>query len=338
MKSLRSTFIKQCKLCNTEGVILYKALTDILGTIEGSWDVNKCPNCGLQWLIPMPISDDIYLAYSEYPTHEYERIKNKSLKERIKLGYLANKYGYTKEKVNLIDKILGLILLPFPFKRVSLDFWFNVLKGIKGKGRLLDIGCGNGELVEMMNNWGWQAEGIEVDYKAVDVARSRGLKVTQGDFLEIDLSLEAFDAIISSHVFEHVYEPIDFLKKCYKAIKPNGIICIATPNSESLQNSIFKKNWMALDAPRHLYLYNPSSMALCAKKANINYYEIKTTSRGSRFIASASLMIQKTGQYHWNDKIDFHGFFFSNTIELLEYIILLYKKNKGVEMLFIARK
>lgn len=328
----------RCKLCSVEGNILYTGIKDIIGTTAGEWILKKCPRCGLIWLDPMPKECDISLAYSEYPTHESASTEELSVKERIKLGYLKTRYGFNPQGIGALYKVLGLLLWLFPFKRVSSDFWFRALGGMPNRGRLLDIGCGNGDLISMMNDWGWQAEGIEPDYKAVENARKRGLKVIQGDFLKYDFTENSFDAIVSSHVFEHVFDPIEFLRKCYWILKPNGIMCIATPNTSSWQHHLFKENWMALDAPRHLYLFNPLSLRLCSEKAGIRNYKITTTSRGSRFIASASLLVKQKGSYHWKDNIDFKTALLSNILEVLEYILVFYKKEAGVELLFTAYK
>lgn len=338
MKQIKSFHCEYCKLCSIKGEILYRGLKDIIGTIEGSWNIYKCPECHFLWLDPMPTKEDIHLAYVEYPTHSTCLKSDLSFKDRIKAGYLSWRYGYRNDKISAFDKLMGLFLYLVPIKRVSSDFWFKSLKDMKSKGRLLDIGCGGGDLVKLMQQWGWQAEGIEPDYMAVKNARLKGLKIHHGDFLEYDFKDNTFDAILSSHVFEHIFEPVDFLKKCYRILKPGGKLCIATPNADSWQHSYFKKSWMALDAPRHLYLFSPHSMKICAKGANIKHYSVSTTSRGSAFISSASFHIQKTGQYHWEDKVHIKSKILANIMEIGEYFALFFNKEKGVELLFTAYK
>ncbi len=312
-------------------------MNDIIGTIAGRWSTRECPQCGLLWVDPQPVPEEIHNAYEKYPTHENHNTNATGLKERIKLGYWAWRYGYREKDVALYYKILGFCLLLVPHKRVSADFWFKRLVK-KPQGHLLDIGCGGGELIEFMNNWGWYAEGIDPDIKAVQNAQSKGLLVRQGSFMESNYRPNSFDAIVSSHVFEHLYEPVEFLKKCWGLLKPQGQLLIATPNASALQRKIFGKHWMALDPPRHLHIFNPQSMALCAKLAGIEHFRIITTSRGSRFIAAASMHILKNKRYLWTDKPDIQSRIAAELIETLEPFIVLADKNKGVEMLFSATK
>jgi len=51
-------------------------------------------------------------------------------------------------------------------------------------GKLLDVGCGAGDFIGLTQKLGWQAEGIEVDKKAVEVCQDEGLKVRLGELIE----------------------------------------------------------------------------------------------------------------------------------------------------------
>lgn len=325
-----------CKLCESSGVLLYSGLRDILGTVEGHWNIRQCPKCTLLWVDPVPRPEELYKAYDEYPTHE-EVKDNKGYKERLKAGYLAYRYRYRAEEVSKIYTILGQFLWLLPHKRVAMEFWFKRIKKVIG-GRLLDIGCGSGDLVRSMSQWGWEAEGIDIDDRAIEIAKSRGLSVVVGDFIKADYPDNHFDVIISSHVFEHVYEPVEFLKKCWRLLKPKGQLLIATPNAFSMQRGLFGKDWMALDAPRHLYLFNPKSLELCVRLAGIDNYKIITTNRGSKFIAMASLYLKKHGRYHWQDRIELKDRLMADLMELIEFMVLAVNKQIGVELLLCATK
>ncbi len=324
-----------CKLCGREGETLYCGLTDMLRTTSGYWDLKQCHKCGLLWVDPMPLQDEIHKAYEEYPTHE-DNLPGNSVKETLKKGYLSLRYGYGS--ATLTNKAIGALLWLVPYKRLATEFWFKFLKD-RPKGRLLDIGCGGGALVKAMSDWGWQAEGIEPDLKAVINARAKGISVNQGNFLDYDYPEGYFDAVLSSHVFEHVYDPVGFLKKCWRVLRQGGIMLIATPNGASMQRSLFKKNWMAIDPPRHLYLFSPSSMGLCALRAGIEDYKILSTHRGSKLVATASMLLAKKGSYHWKDQPDIASSLVGELIEFMEaaFVSRLFKM-RCVELLFIAQK
>jgi hypothetical protein len=60
-----------CYLCGTGGEPLYEGLKDRLFNAPGEWNLKRCPNpeCGLLWLDPMPLEEDIGMAYETYFTH-----------------------------------------------------------------------------------------------------------------------------------------------------------------------------------------------------------------------------------------------------------------------------
>ena len=55
------------------------------------------------------------------------------------------------------------------------------------KGRLLDVGCGNGTELYRLKRMGWEAFGVEVDEEASAQARSKGLNVITGNLFEANV-------------------------------------------------------------------------------------------------------------------------------------------------------
>src|SRR5262245_2250303 len=60
-----------CILCGSQGEPLYRNVPDAYLKVPGLWNLKKCPQpeCGLIWLDPVPIKDDLHLAYATYFTH-----------------------------------------------------------------------------------------------------------------------------------------------------------------------------------------------------------------------------------------------------------------------------
>ncbi|MFO1264544.1 MAG: class I SAM-dependent methyltransferase [Rhodoferax sp.] len=120
------------------------------------------------------------------------------------------------------------------------------------RGLLVDVGCGNGEKLEIARQLGWQTLGLELDASAVQAARHRGLEIREGGFeLLAQLGLQA-DCIVCSHVLEHVHQPLELLRLLRQALKPSGTLLLSTPNARSHLRSHYGPNWRGLEAPRHL--------------------------------------------------------------------------------------
>src|SRR4051794_30542524 len=60
-----------CHLCKAAGTPLYKDLKDFFFDVSGTWNLKQCSEktCGLIWLDPMPLPEDLHLAYQNYFTH-----------------------------------------------------------------------------------------------------------------------------------------------------------------------------------------------------------------------------------------------------------------------------
>src|SRR6185503_20402485 len=69
---IRSTPCPDCYLCGATGDVLYDSLKDRLFGAPGYWNIRICPNaaCGLLWLDPMPVEEDLVKAYHSYYTHQ----------------------------------------------------------------------------------------------------------------------------------------------------------------------------------------------------------------------------------------------------------------------------
>jgi SAM-dependent methyltransferase len=116
------------------------------------------------------------------------------------------------------------------------------LDAIAPPGRVLDVGAGDGTLLDALRHQGRDALGLELvstrtDIQAVDIA---------------DLDERDFAAIVFWHSLEHLPRPADALARAADLLAPGGVLVIAAPNSDSIQARLFKERWLALDLPRHL--------------------------------------------------------------------------------------
>ncbi len=284
--AIRASSCSDCYLCGTQGKILYRGLSDRLFGSPGEWNLKTCsnPECRLVWLDPMPLKEDIGKAYKTYFTHG--KNKSNSQDKDLKEAILAN-----------LGKIYRAMLRATPLyyerKKRSLMYLDKLTPG-----RLLDVGCGNGDQLVQARALGWKVEGQEIDPKAAEYARNvHGLTVHLGTLEELAFPDATFDAIIVSHVIEHVHDPIGLLKECYRILKPNGSLFVFTPNIESFGHRYFKSYWYALDPPRHLYLFSMSSLRICAKRAGYGSINIWTALPYKPGIFLASQDIQVKGMH-----------------------------------------
>jgi O-antigen chain-terminating methyltransferase len=114
----------------------------------------------------------------------------------------------------------------------------NYLGLFEGKKRVLDLGCGRGEFLEILHRKGIPAEGIDVDPDMVAVCREKGLRVEQGDLFD-RLRREpngSLDGIFCSQVVEHQKpeEILDLVRLAFHRLSERGVLVIETLNPACL--------------------------------------------------------------------------------------------------------
>ena len=99
------------------------------------------------------------------------------------------------------------------------------------KGKILDIGCGDGNMLFQAREVGWETYGIEPSNAMVRHCREDlKLNVVQGYFEEAIFPHDYFDCIVVSHVLGHVPDPSAFLDKAHDLLKTGGLLLLIVPN------------------------------------------------------------------------------------------------------------
>ena len=135
------------------------------------------------------------------------------------------------------------------------------LRKHKDGGKLLDIGCATGFLLDEARKVGWDVYGIELSQWGVDYARNKlGLThVIQGTLKDAEFQRAFFDAVIMTDVIEHLVDPKATLHDIRLILKPNGIFCCTTPDIDSTVSKMLKAKWWGIKRS-HLYYFNKSTM------------------------------------------------------------------------------
>jgi SAM-dependent methyltransferase len=218
----------------------------------GKWDYWRCDRCHTLYLDPRPTAAAIGKAYARYYTHAGSMLS--SFKERLKSAlrhtcYLAW-YGIALRPRIPWPQLLRPLLSPL--RRQLAEPFLPLALNRLPRGRLMDVGCGNGGNLLAARQLGWSVQGIEIDPQAAAAARALQLDVIVGDYRCLaDFSGE-FDCLICSHVIEHVHAPLELLRALHAALKSGGVALICLPNAESAVLEIVGENWRGLEAPRHL--------------------------------------------------------------------------------------
>lgn len=127
--------------------------------------------------------------------------------------------------------------------------------------RVLDVGCGTGDMVEVLQSLGYQGFGVEVAERAASSARERfGSRIVGGTLQDAPWSESSFDAATLFHVLEHLGDPRRTLDHLTRLVRPGGAILIEVPNIDSWGFRLFRTRWQPLLMPQHLFHYSPAPL------------------------------------------------------------------------------
>lgn len=215
--------MKRCGFCKSKESTLCYSTNDIFGN---DYEWHQCHQCGAYFLAPYPDADRLDQAYDE------------------------SYYGQGEEKFD--DGMVEQLLNYFRRRRAK-----KIAQLINNEGKILDIGCGNGQFLEMIGTLGAiQTNGLEMPGNSANRAAAiLGDRLHVGSLESGIYAAGSFDAITLFHVFEHLTEPQEYLVEISKLLKPGGILYMSFPNIGSIQSRIFKGRWLHLDPPRHLFLF-----------------------------------------------------------------------------------
>lgn len=97
-------------------------------------------------------------------------------------------------------------------------------------GRVLDVGVGAGEFLQVASKAGYQAEGIDTSEAAVALCRQAGLTASQADLTTFDAPASSFRCVTMWDVIEHLTRPRDYLRAAHRLLAPGGLLVVKTPN------------------------------------------------------------------------------------------------------------
>lgn len=148
------------------------------------------------------------------------------------------------------------------------------------KGRVLDVGCWEGDFLNLFPADRWERVGIEPHPEKSAIAEKKGMVVYQQVLEKIDLAtLGKFHAVNLSFILEHLRDPRQLLEIIFNQILyPDGMVCVEVPNDfSSLQAAVVKTTglepwWVCV--PDHLNYFNFDSLGALLRR--IGYQVVAT--------------------------------------------------------------
>lgn len=245
-----------CNLCGSDDTRFLYAANSPRRNQIAKFNLVKCRKCGLVYANPRPTSKNIQAYYPK--NYEYHEVR----------------------KINFLEKI-----------------YYNHFRnlGIK-KGKILDVGCGNGNYLRQLKKAGWDCYGTEIDASMVNyLTNNLDLQVFKGELYDITFTDDFFDVVSFWGSLEHMSDPLRALRKAYTMLKPCGKIIIWVPNIESLEAKIFRKFWHHLELPTHYYQFSARVLKKFLERISFKVKRVRFDPISMGIIPSLGYALNKIG-------------------------------------------
>jgi SAM-dependent methyltransferase len=209
-----------------------------------------CNNCKTLYCSPRPTEDLLMIFYNDWDSPRmWTEVLLKSDKERKFLQYQPR-----------IAKIVSLM------KK----------NHTKGGGVAVDLGAGSGAFALCLQKTKFFADVIALDLSeaCVNACKNAGLNAQLKTINA--MPDDSIDLICLNDLIEHLFDPYSFLLECYRTLREDGYISIATPNGVGFDFKIMKDRTVNITPPEHIQYFNPDSLELILRRAGFNTIFLET--------------------------------------------------------------
>lgn len=250
--------LQRCPICQSSKISEYQQIKDYFLT-QQEFNVVRCEHCGFLFLNPRPDKSEIapYYKSESYFSHSDGR-----------KGLIAKMYQIVRH-FNIRNK-------------------YNLIYKYKKYGKILDIGCGTGDVLAYFSTKSWNVEGIEPDADARAVAEKKNHLIIHNESEINNLPDASFDVITMWHVMEHVHNLEERMETVRRLIKPDGVFIFSVPICDSWDAQHYGQYWAAWDVPRHLYHFSQTTAQLLAENHRFELVQVEPMKFDAYYIALLS--------------------------------------------------
>ncbi|HRH40439.1 MAG TPA: class I SAM-dependent methyltransferase [Pyrinomonadaceae bacterium] len=163
-----------------------------------------------------------------------------------------------------------------PAAEISLQKIVESFAAFKQTGNLVDIGFGEGGLLSIAEKNGWKCFGTELSPQSLKYGTERGWTVSNDAFSDKRFPQNGFDVVTMVELIEHVPNPDFFLETASKLLRPNGLLFMTTPNTQSLNRRWLGAEWSVISPPEHITIWSPGGMRKALKRNGFITQKIRT--------------------------------------------------------------
>jgi SAM-dependent methyltransferase len=268
-----------CAVCGHGGPHAVLVAHEMMFGFRDEFTYFECAACGCLQLAEIPADLDRYYPPEYFPDPDQLPRENPipPFLRRQRTAHLLGRFSFFGRRAT---ERYGRPTVPI-FGQPDYFTWLNYCC-VHLRSRILDVGCGRGILLRRLEEDGFKdLTGID-PYLTEEVHRP-GFRLLKTELYALQ---ETFDLIMLHHTFEHMAEPHRVFAALERLLRRGRYAVIRIPVAGSYAHRRYGTNWVQLDAPRHLFLHTPRSIAILAAHAGLELHHTTFDSDGFQLWAS----------------------------------------------------
>lgn len=212
--------------------------------------LSNCPRCGGNSFVPWALVRDHSITHEDFNLVDCTTCGFRSTNPRPTQGDVGRYYqsdtyiSHSNATASLQDRLYQLA------RRWALRRKYKTIRGLQPHGKVLDVGCGTGELLAYLMGRGYLVQGVEPNLKAREqVIANYGISALPA--LDLVAAHEQFQVVTLWHVLEHLPDLRATFKRLFALMADRGLLIIAVPDRGSWDAEHYGVDWAAWDVPRH---------------------------------------------------------------------------------------
>lgn len=223
-----------CPACGHDRTrVLFHGTDRLYGTTDKVFAVAECSRCRLIRLDPQPPVEELG---QYYPSNYWFSPSNTATargEERYRRLVLSDHVRFVE----------------------------GAIEATEATGTVLDVGCGGGLFLRMLQERGHRVFGLDLSLDAARTAWNQNqVPATCAVLTSAPLPRRHFTTITMFHVLEHLYDPMAYCETARDLLRDDGRLVVQVPNASCWQFLLFGELWNGIDIPRHLVNFKEADL------------------------------------------------------------------------------
>jgi SAM-dependent methyltransferase len=295
--------LETCPACAGARLKPFRRSVDFHYQIPGEFDTERCQDCGLVMVSPMPSVSDLGRLYPD----DYYSYQTPSLPKPWKRA---------------LKRLVGLHRETMVPRR-------------ERPGTMLDVGCGAGQYLIEMQARGWKVFGSELNKGGAAAGARAGLDIRSGELTQASFEPGSFDFVRLNHSFEHIPNPHSVLAEARRLLKPDGRLFIGVPNADGMMARLFGRYWWFAGLPVHTYGYTPLSLSKVLERNGFRVERLRYHSDYGGVIGSLQIFLNRHHEPRHSDGFLMRSLLLRLPAQYLARLLDLFRAGDCIEVLAV---